>query len=211
MPFVPVTNCVEFEMRMLWDGQKVENTLYFGRGFAPTAAQMLAMATLLANWWGTDYANFVAASVDLVEVYATDLTSVSGPTVSYVPPSTISGSLALEAEPNNVSLCVSFRTGSRGRSFRGRNYVVGLTEPALVLSTVQPSTVTAILAAYNQLLSIGTGTGWTWDVVSRYSGVDPTTGKPIPRAAGIRTPITSVVVVDPVVDSQRRRLPGRGS
>jgi len=211
MAFIPVANTVEFEMRMLCDGQKVENTLYFGRNFAPTAAQMLALATLLANWWGTEYANFVADTVDLVEVYATDLTSVSGPTVSYVPPSTISGSLALEVEPNNVSLCVSFRTANRGRSFRGRNYVVGLTEPALVKSTVQPSTVTAILAAYNQLLSIGTASGWSWEVVSRFSGVDPTTGKPIPRTTGVRTPITSVVVVDPVADSQRRRLPGRGS
>jgi hypothetical protein len=46
-------------------------------------------------------------------------------------------------------------------------------------------------------------------VASRFSGVD-SNGKPIPRSEGIGTPITSVTVVDPIIDNQRRRLPGRG-
>jgi len=40
--------------------------------------------------------------------------------------------------------------------------------------------------------------------------VDPATGKPIPRTTGIATKITSVVIVDNIVDAQRRRLPKRG-
>jgi len=46
-------------------------------------------------------------------------------------------------------------------------------------------------------------------VASRFSGVDGD-GKPIPRTAGVVTPISNVIVVDRVLDSQRRRLPGRG-
>jgi hypothetical protein len=210
MAFIPVPFTVEFEMRMTCDGQKVENTLYYNRNFAPTAAQMLAMATLLANWWASDYADFASTAVQLVEVYATDLTSASGPTVSYVPPTTITGNQTTGCLPNNVSLCVSFRTDSRGRSFRGRNYVTGLVESAVDLSEVQGTVVAVILAAYELLKALGTSTGWTWVVASRFSGVDPITHKPIPRTTGLHTPIQSVVVVDPVVDSQRRRLPKRG-
>jgi len=51
---------------------------------------------------------------------------------------------------------------------------------------------------------------FTWVVVSRFSGVDPDTGKPIPREAGVATPVLAPLVTDLTVDSQRRRLPGRG-
>lgn len=210
MPFVPVANTVEFELRSILDSQKVENTLYFGRGFAPTAVQMLAMANLLAGWWATEVADYTSNDVELVEVYATDLTSASGPTASYIPPSTLTGGVAVPALSNNVSLCVSFRTANRGRSYRGRNYVVGLTTDAVVQNTVQTAYLDEIQQAYDLLPSLGTATGWTWYVVSRYSGVDPTTGKPIPRVTGVRTPVTAAVIIDPTVDSQRRRLPGRG-
>jgi hypothetical protein len=46
--------------------------------------------------------------------------------------------------------------------------------------------------------------------MSRYSGVDED-GRPIPRVAGETADILSVLVVDATVDSQRRRLPGRGN
>jgi hypothetical protein len=47
-------------------------------------------------------------------------------------------------------------------------------------------------------------------IASRFSGVDPDTGKPIPRTAGVTTNVITVVAADLVIDSQRRRLPGRG-
>ena len=63
--------------------------------------------------------------------------------------------------------------------------------------------------AYEGLPSVATVAGYTWVVASRFSGVDAE-GDPIPRAAGITTPITTVLIVDNLVDSQRRRLSGRG-
>jgi hypothetical protein len=112
--------------------------------------------------------------------------------------------------PNNVTLTVSFRTANRGRSFRGRNYVVGLGETQVAGNTVAPSVITAFDGIYSQLLASPVAAIATWVVVSRFSGVDPVTKEPIPRVTGIATPITSVTVVDNVVDSQRRRLPKRG-
>jgi hypothetical protein len=46
--------------------------------------------------------------------------------------------------------------------------------------------------------------------VSRFSGVDED-GRPIPRVAGISTVVLSYGVTDNNLDSQRRRLAGRGA
>lgn len=113
--------------------------------------------------------------------------------------------------PGNVTMSVSFRTALRGRSFRGRNYVAGLTEDQ-VAGNIFISTLSASWkAAYEAIAAAIASTGWTWVVVSRFSGVDAVTKEPIPRAAGVTTPVLSVIVVDDFVDSQRRRLAGRGN
>jgi len=210
MPFVPVPNTVLAELRMSLDGQRVENTLYFRRGFTPTVAEITALGNALITWWGAFVADYTNAAVTLEEVFLTDLTTAIASAVSVPATSGIIGTIGGDFIPANASLAVSFRTANRGRSFRGRNYIVGLSEDSVTGNTVDPDVVTLIELAYNQLLSSLPGTsGWTWSVVSRFSGIG-LGGVPIPRTTGLATTITSVNVVDPIVDSQRRRLPGRG-
>jgi len=111
--------------------------------------------------------------------------------------------------PNNVAVTVSFRTGLSGRFARGRNYVSGLSEDAVVLNTVDSAVLADIQAGYEALQDVASDNTSTWVVVSRFSGVDGD-GVPIPRVEGVTTPITAVIIVDSIIDSQRRRLPGRG-
>lgn len=210
MPFIPVNLTAECEIRMLLDGQKVENTLYFKRTATMTTVDMTALGTSLINWWASFVADYTSQDVTLNEVFITNLSTATSAVVSVPTSSTITGSIVTGSLPNNVALAVSFRTANRGRSFRGRNYVVGLPETEVVKNTVSDGVVDNVEIAYNQLLSPLPGSsGWTWCVVSRFSGVDAD-GKPIPRTSGIATTITSALVVDPIVDSQRRRLPKRG-
>jgi hypothetical protein len=70
--------------------------------------------------------------------------------------------------------------------------------------------MTAVLGAYNALGALLEPAGATWVVISRFSGVDPITHRPIPRSEGITTPIDNAAFTDNKSDSQRRRLPGRG-
>lgn len=210
MPFVPATNTLECELRYQQDDQKLENTLYFSFTSPWTIPMMQTLGTELIAWWAIELGPQTSDNVVLREVYITDLSTVSSPAITVVPLLLTQGTRAQPALPNNVSLTVSFRTDSRGRSFRGRNFFVGLCEDQVSQNTVDPSVLTALVAAYNDLLPGGTLTRGEWSVVSRFSGVDPVTGAPIPRAAAVVTPITSVLIVDDTVDSQRRRLPGRG-
>jgi hypothetical protein len=210
MPFVPVPNTALVEMRMLLDAQQVENTLYFDFGATPVIGDLTSIANAMITWWESAYSTAITTSVELREVVATDLSSATGPQVSISPAVPAFGDLNDAPLPNNVTLTVSFRTANRGRSFRGRNYVVGLGETQVAGNTVAPSVITAFDGIYSQLLASPVAAIATWVVVSRFSGVDPVTGEPIPRVTGIATPIISVTVVDNVVDSQRRRLPKRG-
>lgn len=211
MAFVSVPNAALVELRFLNLLQHVENTLWFERADAPTVANLSALATAVKAWWLANMKPLQPTSVLMNEVVATDMTTNTGPQVSIPAVAGDQGSVSDPALPNNVSLAVSFRTAARGRSFRGRNFIPALWETGVVGNTVQDTIVAAIQLAYEQLI-IDAGVaaaGWTWGVASRFSGVDAN-GDPIPRATGIFTPIVSVVIVDPTVDSARRRLPGRG-
>jgi hypothetical protein len=210
MPFVPVANTVLAELRMTADNQFVENTLYFEYLTLPTLTEMQTLGQALIDWWDANIAPLVWIGVELREVVVTALNSGTGLQATVVPATTQLGELNVSALPMNVSLTISFRTGLRGRSFRGRNYIVGLVEGQTTSANeVVSATSAAFVDAYNLLLDFGQDIGASWVVVSRFSGVDGN-GDPIPRAAGVTTPITSVLVVDNIVDSQRRRLPGRG-
>jgi hypothetical protein len=70
--------------------------------------------------------------------------------------------------------------------------------------------MTNLLTIYNRLLTLLPG--FTWCVVSRFSGHTIVNGEkvPTPRAAGVITPVTTAAWADDVVDNQRRRLEGRG-
>jgi hypothetical protein len=209
MPFVRVPNAALVEVRMLLDGQHIENTLWFQSDTAPTGATLATLADAIGAWWIANYRTNVSSAVSLVEVVATSMDSATAPTATFVPGTPQSGTGDSEALPNNVSLTVSFRTESRGRSFRGRNYITGLTDAQVANNTVDPLIVADWIDAYEAVGTAVSGTGFTWVVASRFSGVDAN-GDPIPRDPGITTPITAVVIVDPIIDSQRRRLPGRG-
>jgi len=210
MPFVPVPNAVLAELRMTQDSQEIENTLWFRFETDPTSVLLEQLAADLLQWWIDSYADICSDEVELREVVCTDQSSATGPQASLPAPIGANGNLTGNTLPNSNSLTVSFRTNNRGRSFRGRNYIAGLTVGVVVENNAVPGYMASVVAAYETLLpSGGALTSGTWVVASRFSGVDGD-GKPVPRVTGVTTPITSVVIVDSIVDSQRRRLPGRG-
>jgi len=210
MAYVPVANVAEVEMRMRLAGQSIENTLYFQFASGPSSAELTALGGDMRDWWIASYAPLVSSLVQLVEVNCTDLTTATGPQVGIAVTDEF-GTGGSNALSNNVALCVSFRTTMRGRSFRGRNYISGIDRTQLVDSnTFETSYATSVHDAYNAINS-ALSVSADWVIVSRFSGMGGTPRRPIPRAAGLATLVTSVVIVDRTVDSMRRRLPGRGT
>lgn len=203
MAFIPVPNTVQAEVRMSLANQQIENVLYFSKAGGFDGSSLDALGIMLRDWWGGQYAYNLSNQISLREIYIIGLNSATDITHTTVPSGTIAGQNPSPALPNNVAFCVSFRTQYRGRSFRGRNYVAGLPEAGVTLSNVEPNYVQQLVSAYNTLITDAANINWEWVVVSRYANKAP-------RTEGVTSAILSAVAVDSVIDSQRRRLPGRG-
>lgn len=203
MPFVPVPNTAFVSIRYNWDGQNVENGIYVSAALGGEMPELSAIATVVHDSLVDVLLPIQASTLILREIFVRDLTTAtSGQFTLPGDPTDIGGS-ASPSQPNNVSLSISFRTAKTGRSFRGRNFVLGLTEGAVTNSGVGLGTVASYVDAYNGFRTAINAINGVWVVVSKKSGG-------VDRTEGLATPVITALVVNSVVDSQRRRLPGRG-
>lgn len=106
-----------------------------------------------------------------------------------------SGNRAGNSQPGNVAYAVSWRTGQSGRSFRGRSYLCNLAETDCSGDTIT-SGLLALVVDFAQTF-----------LLSRVGGkFDPAVGSRVLQGS---TKIISYVL-EATLDSQRRRLAGRG-
>lgn len=203
MPFQPVPDTVVAKLRYTWAFQRCENTLFFRLPTGWDLTTMDALAAGLFNIWEDHWRAQQSVSVELREILVTQLEGEVDLTTTYTPAAPIGGTNTSPSLPNSVSLCVSFRTGFTGRSARGRNYFIGLCEDQVTANSVNDATQTAILNGYNAVLDLANDFPCQWVVVQRYANN-------VQLPAGVTRAITDILIVDDVVDSQRRRLPGRG-
>jgi hypothetical protein len=205
MPFIPVLGVVQAEMFFQWDSQLVENVLHFKPVVAGyNTAQLNDLAAALAAWWNTNMKASAYSTVSLTGVKITDLDDVTGQVVDLSSGIPIVGTSVSPSLPNNVTCVFTKRTALRGRSFRGRIYHIGLTEAAVTGNIVSAGSVTGFITSYNLLTTFTAATKvWKLGVISRaFQGA--------PRVTGVFTECTQFTS-DGIIDSQRRRLPGRGN
>jgi len=211
MAFIPVPNTAQVNIRYLYAGQQIENTLYFSKGSAFSGTDLQDLADEVWDRWQSDVMLDLSNALQLTSVYVVDLTTATSGVATHTESANglNSGSAAT---PGNVAFCIKFTTASRGRSFRGRIYLPGIpigyeSTPGILNQSDADTLLEDVTGAIGQ---IEVGTGLDHVVVSRYSGVD-VNGDPIPRTTGLATPVTGISYTDRNSDSQRRRLPGRGN
>lgn len=116
------------------------------------------------------------------------------------------GLVSNAALPGNVALCLSLRTGLSGRSRRGRIYLGGIPENYVTANEITAELASSINTKATEFLGdIATGLEGQGEVVviSRYANKQL-------RTEPLVTVVTDMLLKDRVVDSQRRRLTGRG-
>lgn len=207
MAFVRVPGTCQVELVYNCNGAVIENVLYFRHPSVVTVDDQHTLGALIASWWNTSLKPRQGNHLSMREILVRDLTYEDRPTIINVTYQGVIGSLSGgTATPNNVTYCISFRTANRGRAYRGRNFTCGLRSNMFVGDVVDGSNKSLWLTAYNRLLPGGTNdpTPFRWVVVSRWNNG-------VQRSEGITTPITAVSGTDDFMDSQRRRLRGRGT
>jgi len=163
----------------------------------------------LAIGWGASWGLFakpispVELNLDYISVI--DLSAVGLAQLDHVFSQPNAGTLASPALPNHVTVATTHRTALRGKSFRGRSFWIGLAESQVTANTVASGTVSSIGIFWENarlLDSSPTADFWRQVVLSYVSNGAV-------RATPVATPVTSFST-NPTIDSQRRRLPGRG-
>lgn len=205
MAFIPVPDVVSVGVVYNLHGEFCQNTLYF-TGVALDTTSLSDLATSFDTHWNALVLDQLSEDLSVTEYVVADQSDINGPVFTRVPGTLEIGGVASPALSNQIAFCVSLRTANRGRSFRGRIYLPGI--PAASMDDANhlvPAIATNIAnLVFNALDQVTVDTGALPVVVSRFTAGEP-------RTTGIATPMVSAIAVDNVVDSQRRRAPGRGN
>lgn len=206
MAFIPTPNCVQAELIYLWAGQVCENVLHYVKASPWTTDNMQELAEGLKNTWNSYIVSRCSDTLALTQIRITDLSSQDGPVINYSTGLPIQGSQTPDSLPNNCALVVTKRTLKRGRSYRGRIFHPGLTENFVTGNEVISGTAAAIRDAWENFLLID----MTVAVDEALMVVLSLINDGAPREEGEATLVNNLTT-EGIIDSQRRRLPGRGA
>ena len=205
MVFVPVVDTAHVSIEGQVDGQQTINDLYFKHTTGPIAfSDLFILVNQLVSWYNGTVSALLNEAWTGRRMVGQDMTAPNSATVQNSMAGMVGG-VSGEAAPNNCSMAVHFSSGLSGRSFSGRNYIPVLTNSQVSGNIIDGTFISDIVLAYTELVNPSSvlPAGWAWVVASKFSNN-------LPRVTGLTSEIFTVTVLDNVVDSMRRRLPGRG-
>lgn len=185
------------------DGEEMVNTFYVDdNGDDLDAAQAADVSGVVTGAWTDNLIPVMSDSVTMDKIVVTDLDVANGAQFIFSP--ALAGALSDNALPNQTAGVVTWRTNTRGRSFRGRTYLGGFTEAGSVGSSPSGGVLTAMTDWAADMMGGMTALPHEMQVVSRYE-LNPTPPpSSIPRVTNLATDITSATV-DLAWKTQRRR------
>lgn len=183
------------------DTREWVNTLHVQKSTGDMlAADLTNIAQEVYTWWHSNYRAAFPPAIVLDQIQVRKLDPSDPLALDYTTGLPEGGSSTLSPgtlEAANVTQTISWRTGLAGKKFRGRIYIPGIMEELTTADDRSTSPENAILAAAAS----------AWLTISQSLGPY----KPVifHVASDLATTITSYVI-DAILDSMRRRLPGRG-
>lgn len=204
MAFQPVPNAAEFVVRGTLYGEQVANTFYATHASGWGLTELQAAADEVDTWFSTEVLPELQANYVYTGTFARDLRTAVGFQTSAIAGAGAGGNVSA-GKPNNVTVAISRRSGLAGRAARGRIFLPGIAGDMLSTeNSITPTFQLLMETAFNLLRVAFDNVDWTEVIVSRTGpGASPT--------AAIVYTVIEYLIVDQVLDSMRRRLPGRGS
>jgi len=206
--FVPCARTVHLEAVGNLLGQACETAFHWVTNEVISEEFLSDACDVLDLWLRGTLESHVSSHLAFTKVIATDLSSQNGPSYIKTLEANSGGVTEATGLPSNVALAVKHNTLKRGRSYRGRNYLMGIPIAAQVngdADTITVAYVSDYLLDYGILvtdLNAFDSDGYLC-VASKFHNGNP-------RTLGEITPVVSFSINDQL-DSQRRRLRGRGA
>jgi hypothetical protein len=196
-------NIVKVAMIFQRDTREFVNTFHVHSDTGWNVSSMTTLANSVVTWWTTVYRLTSTAQVALaaVQVRLYDPLNPLAVDIPVSPP--VAGTRGTTAEAGNVSVAMSERTGLAGRAFRGRIFAPCVGESDVTITDTLISA--AVVLFGNAIANLVFGALPAGNILHIFHrpGLVP---KPRDNTS---TPVITYVV-ESLVDSQRRRLSGRG-
>jgi hypothetical protein len=191
-------NIARFTMVFNRDTRTMVNVFHVYHSTGWTTGNLSTVCEALVVWYNSYYKPCLPTFVSLVNIHAQVYDPAGSPWVFDRPVSPpVAGTRAGEIEPGNVTIAVSLRAAYAGRAYRGRFYIPGLQVGDTNVDDTITSALLALLAnAATAFLFTNLPAGYTPVIFHRRNNLFST--------------IVSYVTEN-ILDSQRRRLPKRGT
>lgn len=204
MPPLPPDNpeVCKVSLIMTQDTRTFVNTFHVDKVTEWSLPEMITLAGEVRDWWVNFYRAACPIDVSLLQVQVRkyDPLAPLAFDLNVSPPSP--GLRGGGPTPRNASVTTSWRTGLAGRRFRGRIYLPGVQEGDAGPDDRISSVLVNLMVAAAAELIVGALTQGVLTVF--HMPKDP----PTPYDNTGTDVLTAVV--ENIIDSQRRRLPGRG-
>lgn len=200
MPAPITPNTIKLVLTMTQEASTRVAVFHY-RTLAPHVWTQTELQAIATNWWAamnTSLRNATNNTLTFNTVFAIDLGTAIPQSATYTIPAPNVGLQTGEASPANAAAVISWRTPYSGRSYRGRTYMAGLSEIATNGSLITSSQLANLVNVATAFLLFNNGTGQV-----AYPAVKSTVLN--------NSTIILAYVVDIFIDSQRRRLLGRGN
>lgn len=199
--YIPLPEGAQVVVSYTEFGSVFENVLYFTKAGGWDAAALQDLADSVQVNFAANMGGVVSSDASLIHVRAIDVSSAIGPVADN---SAASAGLRVNPGlPGNVTLAIKFTTALRGRSYRGRMYLVGLSEDMVLGQAVDAAVLPDILLGVQSWIEAVEADSGGVHVVASYCQLSEW------LVAAVATPVTGYSS-DGFIDSQRRRLAGRG-
>jgi len=209
LAFQPCPETAELRLVASFNGVTAESVMHCRISATPDSTEMTDVLNVYHDWVTGVYASSSSQDLLLETAIVTDL-NVEGGLQATSDLSGLNGLVGSAVKTNQDCFCVKLLTGHAGRSFRGRQYVIAVPfTDYLDQNHLTSTAVSKWVDCYNALREDLNTASHPLGVLSRYSkDVVPT--PPHKRTNGLLTDVTSIAATDNIIDSQNRRLPGRG-
>jgi len=202
------TKLLKVSVQGTYDGQLVENKFYAKAAEAVTDVMVAALAGVVEDWVHNTMLAHLPSAYVFTRTVARDLTSeASFESISSAHTGETGAITSTPAMPGNVTIAVHRDTGLSGKKAKSRIYWPGLNTGALTgenqFSTAEATALIDALDTLRDDILADTSTTWTYGYVQRI--IDH-----VKLTAGNFIEVFHHSVTDRNMDSQRRRLAGRG-